>query len=248
MNQQLVTPVDYDRMWLELDDFIRLNPGARHRRRWLLKELNSSPSCKLLDAGCGNGELLIAIKKARKGINSLTGVDISENVIERNRKRVPGIDFHVLDLEKEALDERFDLIICSEVIEHLLNQRKAMKNLAAMLADYGVLLLTCPTGRVYFTERRFGHLSHPRLHEIKEMAHDNGLRALTALNWGFPFYRILKWLTNVNPEWSVENFAAGGYSLRSKMISHICYYVNFLNLPASPWGCQLMIRFQKIRG
>jgi len=48
MNRQTIQPIgakEYDRLWGELDDFIRLNPGARHRRRWLIEEIGRA-SCR----------------------------------------------------------------------------------------------------------------------------------------------------------------------------------------------------------
>ena len=238
--------LEYNRQWKELDDFILFNPGARHRRRWILRELDRIPFFKLLDAGCGNGELLIAIKRHMPSAKGMSGVDISSHVIEQNKIRLPEVNFQVLDLENQSLEETFDVIVCSEVIEHLENRRIAFRNLSSMLVPTGTLLLTSPTGHIYTTEKHFGHITHPNLQEIAELAIENGFRIMKTRNWGFPFYNFTKWATNLNSDWAIKNFASGRYSLSSKIVSHLCYFGNFLNLPSSAQGCQLFIRLQKL--
>ena len=47
----------------------------------------------------------------------LTGADISPTVIESNRARFPDVTFYELDLKREMLQRRFNVVVCREVLE-----------------------------------------------------------------------------------------------------------------------------------
>jgi SAM-dependent methyltransferase len=236
----------YDRIWDGLSDFIRYNPGARHRRRFTLRLLDSIRFSSLLDVGCGNAELLCLLQD-RYPHARLAGVDLSDAVVEANAKRIPGMRFSACDIQRGALQERFDAIVCSEVIEHLDDREAAFANLAAMLKPGGHVVLTCPTGKVFETERFFGHTTHPSPEEIEERGGRHGLEVKALYNWGFPMYRALKWATNVSPEWSLKNFGERSYGKRQVAVSTALYFANFLNLPRSASGCQLFALLEKRR-
>jgi len=238
-----LSAAEYDKLWSSCDDFIKYNPGARHRRRHILSLLKTIQFQTVLDVGCGNGEISKLVKDHYPDIE-LTGGDLSSAVIEGNRVQYPKSKFRVLDIEKNFLPERFDLIICSEVIEHLNQQMKAIYHLSQMLNKGGHLLLTCPTGKIFSTEKHFGHIRHPKLAELQDWAMANELMSCKAITWGWPFYFLTKWATNLYPNWSINNFANGAYSSKSKLISGLIYYLNFANLKHRV-GCQLFLLFKK---
>lgn len=80
------------------------------------------PGMRVLDAGCGEGNLSILM--ARLGA-TVVGVDISEPNIVASKayakaEDVEGIDFHTADLEALPFkDGEFDLVVSSHVLEHL---------------------------------------------------------------------------------------------------------------------------------
>src|SRR5579863_6405475 len=156
----------YQAFWEETPDFTRYNPGARHRRRLITDCLGSERFVSALDVGCGQGELLSLLRGGHPEASALAGVDLSPDQVVRNQARWPDIEFFALDVQKEALDRTFDHVVCSEVIEHLDDQRGAVANLARMVRAGGRLLITCPTGSMYATERHFGHVRHPEAEEL----------------------------------------------------------------------------------
>jgi len=234
---------EYDRQWGVLSDFIRYHPGARHRRRLIGRIVGGLGCRRLLDVGCGPGEL-IGYFRQRLDDCALTGCDLSPEVIAANRARYPDARFRVLDVSRARLEERFDLVVCSEVIEHIEDQRAAFRNLAAMVAPGGNLLVTCPTGTIYPTEVHFGHVHHPTLAELERMGAESGLQLRQSLNWGWPTYRMLKFATNLNAAWAIERFAERDYSPLSKWISQALYALNFLNLD-SRFGVSLFALFAR---
>jgi SAM-dependent methyltransferase len=235
----------YGDFWEGTPDFIKHNPGARHRRRLIRDVIGSESFSSVLDVGCGSGELLTIMQHAYPGATRLAGADLAPEQVARNQKRLPKMEFFALDVQNDALDETFDLVVCSEVIEHLDNQQTAISNLARMVKPGGRLLLTCPTGTMYPTERHFGHVRHPGATDLTEWAADAGLRVSAMWNWGWPTYRALKWATNVNAEWALKNFASGSYTRGAKFISQALYWLNFVNRRHDRRGCQIFAMFRK---
>jgi 2-polyprenyl-3-methyl-5-hydroxy-6-metoxy-1,4-benzoquinol methylase len=236
----------YQGFWEETPDFVRYNPGARHRRRLILDCLSSDRFSSVLDVGCGSGGLLALLHEAHPEITALTGVDLSPDQVVRNRARLPGMEFLSLDVQKGVLDRTFDLVVCSEVIEHLDDQCAAVKHLASMVSPGGRLVLTCPTGEMYPTERHFGHVRHPGAEDLVAWTREAGLETVSLWNWGWPAYRLLKWATNVDAEWALKRFASGSYSLGAKLVSDGLYWVNFLNRHDDARGCQLVGVFRAL--
>jgi 2-polyprenyl-3-methyl-5-hydroxy-6-metoxy-1,4-benzoquinol methylase len=236
----------YETFWAQTPDYARYNPGACHRRRLILDVIAPLRAASLLDAGCGDGTLLGFMRQARPDIAEWTGTDLSPATVERNRSRFPGIGFEVLDLQAAALERTFDLVLCSEVIEHVGDQAAAMRHLARMLAPQGHLVVTCPTGRMYATERHFGHVHHPTPQELAGLARASGLRVVSLQNWGWPLYRLFKWATNVDAEWTLKHFADGPYSTGAKLVSNALYWANHANKADDARGCQLVGLFQRL--
>lgn len=77
----------------------------------------------ILDLGCGDGRLLFSLQRRGllKNADLVVGVDISETRIKRLVENVSGVIGLVSDACKvEELDDgSFDVIICSQLIEHV---------------------------------------------------------------------------------------------------------------------------------
>ncbi len=103
----------------------------------------------VLDAGCGNGSL--AYQSYKLG-NRVVGVSIKDEV-QRNRQLfnehlgIPEerLSFRDVNLyQVDSLTERFDEIICTEVMEHIKGDREVCGKLFQILKPGGVLHLCCP--------------------------------------------------------------------------------------------------------
>jgi 2-polyprenyl-3-methyl-5-hydroxy-6-metoxy-1,4-benzoquinol methylase len=111
------------------------------------------PRLELLDVGCGGGGSTLAVLAELEtgfGVESarlmITGWDLSPTAVEAARQR--GLNAELRDIESAELGSepggRFDLVLFSEVLEHLVNTGQALRNLVHLLRRPGYLVLTTP--------------------------------------------------------------------------------------------------------
>lgn len=240
---------EYDRQWRELGDFIRYNPGARHRRRLcleMLAGLRPEPE-SVADIGCGPGELLLLLRQRMPSIKRFVGADFAPETVAGTQARLSWAELCELDITARAIDEEFALVTCCEVIEHLNEQVRAIEHLARMVAPGGHLLITCPTGYLFATERHFGHVRHPSPEDLEQWGKAAGLRTVAQKAWGFPAYRLLKHAVNIKPEMALRQFGSGTYNTTKKLINHALYAVSYVSWHDPNRACQLVWLYEKPR-
>lgn len=99
------------------------------------------PCAAFLDAGCGDGRYLRALESELPA--RVAGVDISERILQTARACVPRAELRQANLESLPFgDGDFDLVLSSQVIEHVLDAGAAAAELARVLRPGGVLVLS----------------------------------------------------------------------------------------------------------
>ena len=93
------------------------------------------------EIGCGEGEL--GIRLARRGLR-VRGTDASADVIEEARRRASdaGVEIEFQSVPVEELDPSADsaeLIVCCEVMEHLVDPDAALAAIAALARPWAIL-------------------------------------------------------------------------------------------------------------
>ncbi len=201
--------VDHNRGWELWTDMVRYYPSGVHRRRLVAEWLAPLAPTEILDIGCGPGHMLDFLRQQHPHAR-MVGADSAAETVQENRARLPWCRFEALDITRERLSERFDIVVCSEVLEHVTDDNAALKNLAAMVGRY--LMITVPTGRLYPLEAGFGHLRHYRIEELKQRVEAEGLRVVRAEEWGFPWMTAFKRAANLRPQATMDGFGAGKWS------------------------------------
>lgn len=136
---------------------------------------------KALDAGCGIG--LYAFEMAKNG-HHVTGIDLEKEKIDVARgisQRInANINFMQGDLTNLRISEKFDLILCSEVIEHIVEDYKVIENLSKIMNRGARLIITVPrisSESWKINHQKFGHVRQGyREEELRQMLEKYGLR------------------------------------------------------------------------
>lgn len=176
----------YDLLWKGYwGDMQRLGPVHRHIREDIVRQVSALNVHSVLDVGCGSGENLAALATADR--YELSGVDVSNEGIELARKRVASARLlKVLDVEREALPERFDLVMSIQVVEHIVDDMAALRNIAAMARRY--VFISTLAGTMRASEVLTGHVRNYSAVELRRKLEVVGLRVIDVHGWGFPFY------------------------------------------------------------
>ena len=83
----------------------------------------------IYEAGCGNGYVTRFIKNKYDGV-TISASDISENKISLAKREVSNVSFSVASIyETKQYDNAYDLVIATEVLEHLEHPREALLEL-----------------------------------------------------------------------------------------------------------------------
>ncbi|HOP50245.1 MAG TPA: methyltransferase domain-containing protein [Ignavibacteriales bacterium] len=122
-------------------------------RAWYIhKELNRirknlKDTISVYDAGCGFGQYTYFISKKLQPC-TLLSVDIKENWIDNLKpffKNNENITFKVEDITEINYTNKFDLILCVDVIEHIVNDQKVFNNFSNALKDNGYVVISTPS-------------------------------------------------------------------------------------------------------
>lgn len=131
---------DVVRRWLGL-------ANSTNRNCWLAKTLKALPAgSTILDAGAGelrNKPLCAHLKYTAQDLCQYEGRGNGEG-LQTEHWSTEGIDI-VSDVSAiPVADASFDAVLCSEVLEHIPDPVKAVKEFARVLKPEGVLILTAP--------------------------------------------------------------------------------------------------------
>src|SRR5258708_2161696 len=97
---------------------------SRHYRRRLIElyRFLCPPGKRVLELGCGQGDLLAALEPGH-GV----GVDFSPEMIQRAREKHPDLKFVEQDVRELKLDETFDVIILSDLVNDLWDVQETLE-------------------------------------------------------------------------------------------------------------------------
>jgi SAM-dependent methyltransferase len=113
----------------------------------VLRALGTEPCTRVLDVGCGTGRLAARLGEL-SSVRSIVGLDFSAGMLEQARARLASADATALvrgDATRLPFaDGTFDIVITSEVLEHIQDDVAAISEMTRVLKPGGRFAATVP--------------------------------------------------------------------------------------------------------
>jgi len=217
---------NYDQLWSQAwTELQQLGPLTHTNRRLIIKALKPHlvERASVLDVGCGNGALLEVLAKRFPALE-LTGIEGSAQAVARApdsiRNRIVVEDItDGFSLETGT----FDIVICSEVLEHLADYVPTLASIVAHLRHGGHALITVPHSMRYWSmaDEFAGHYRRFDYYDFRSELKQHSLYPLEYFTWGFPvsylYYSIVR---RLDPGKLMRESSSSAKALAAKLLYH----------------------------
>ncbi len=156
--------------------------GNRLKHRHIKAMLPRLEGKKILDVGAGSGDIrYVLIKELGASPSNYLSVDISAQTLALAEKLANDTGTGPF-LSKQAdaqrlskeIDGKFDVIVCSEVLEHIPDDEATLKSMAELLAADGCIIITVPY--LGTPIEKWGHLRHYSYDSFLKLVSGDGLK------------------------------------------------------------------------
>src|SRR3989344_6305427 len=209
--------------------------NARWYNKWLIRHFSKYLSGEILEVGCGIGNFSRLLGKYGK----VHATDINGDYLKRIKKELKlqennHIKVGFGDIEKKLFSfkfgRKFHSIVCLNVLEHLKNDQKSLKNLYSFLKPEGFLILLVPADKILFgkIDEAVFHYRRYGKSELKSLVGSEGFQILSlkklnflgGLGWFF-FGKILE----------SKRISKSKVSLYSKLAPFFLWFEKFIEPP-----------------
>jgi 2-polyprenyl-3-methyl-5-hydroxy-6-metoxy-1,4-benzoquinol methylase len=166
------------------DDYYANSPWpirmVERRRLGIIRRfVGDAAGLEIAEVGSGGGHVLRMFPDAR-----LTAIDVSDVYLESARKNLAGYDVRFIKGEIDKMDRppaNFDRVICTEVLEHVVDPDSVLAAIARMLKPSGVAVITVP--------------NDPLILRVKSLIRRTPARWLFGdrIEWGGDTYHLHRW-------------------------------------------------------
>lgn len=156
-----------------------------------INELKKLKIENVLDVGCGEGFILSKLREEGIG-TSWQGIDYSKEAVEIGKKIHPFLNLKQGSIyDSKFQDNSFDLVVCTEVLEHLEDPKKALGEVLRISQKY--VLLSVPNEPLFllsnFTQwgKDIGHINHWTFWGFEEFVKQNTGASVKIIARKYPF-------------------------------------------------------------
>jgi SAM-dependent methyltransferase len=190
---QSTNPDDYDKFYEEFfakkdQELTFHDPRMARRRKTILAclERRVPKGSSILDAGCGLGEVLADMPDGYR----LFGFEFPKSNVEFCKRRLEGR----AEVKQGSIyeipfpDASMDAVLCLEVLEHIEDDARAVRDIARVLKPGGIFIVAVPY--TYYWpqyQKLMGHFRHYTRESLSALLRQNGLEPVEVLpnfpNW-----------------------------------------------------------------
>ncbi len=119
---------------------------GRAREHEIMRLLNLSENDEFLDVGCASGhQVFVAAKRAKRAV----GIDVGKEFIAVAKRhaeeiKAENVEFLITDGSIPFPDKSFNKLLCSEVVEHLVDPMPLLREIQRVLVPGGTVVFTVP--------------------------------------------------------------------------------------------------------
>ncbi len=180
------------------------------RIRCIVEMLECAPGEKILEVGCGGGHILKRIKDS-----DAYGLDISDYLLDMAKKMLSGTKVKLVNGDAGSIpfkDKTYDKIYCTEVIEHVLDPKKVISEIARVGCKDCKVIVTVPNENL--------------INKLKKMVIRLGL-------WKLFFHGKYEVSDEMNEEWHLHIFDLARLKelVKDHLVIEKVRYVPFRLLP-----------------
>jgi SAM-dependent methyltransferase len=241
---------DWNRHWDEYSRTAEDNPAQNYRRALIFSLLGlrgAGEEARLLDIGSGQGDMAGTILSRFPSARVL-GLELSQSGVEISRGKVPGARFvqrDLLDTTEPPAELRAwaTHAVCSEVIEHVDEPARLLKNARSYMKPGGLLVLTAPGGPMSAFDKHIGHRKHWGPEEIASLLRQAGFESVQASGSGFPFFNLYRCVVILRGKKLIQDVSTGSTgttSLSARAAMAVFHRLIRLGLNSSRRGWQMV--------
>lgn len=177
---------------------------------------------RILDLGCGVGTIDFYLSNK---CNFVTGIDCSDKAIEiaKINTEILGVSKNIIFLQKKFPEQiilgKYDIVLCIEVLEHIMDEKLAVEEIRNLLNKNGIVILSVPSldsplyklGLLRWHDDRVGHLRRYSAETLMTLVESSGLKIIKVVKkesilrnllFGFSFFNIIVRIANHFPFFS----------------------------------------------
>lgn len=216
----------------------------KSRREYILKLIKNIPlDSKILDIGCSSGIFMIDLINNGYKKENLFGVDISEKAI-LNSKANGLLNTYVMDAQNISLNEKFDLIVASDCLEHLKMDELALVNWVELLKPGGILIVFVPAFHAlwsYHDELNMHFRRYTKKELIDKINKLNNVTIKKSGYWNFFLFIPVLIFRKLNQLLVSKQNIANDIKMPNKVTNSLFYYLikfenKLLSYTAFPFG------------